>query len=1778
MERATPPPAVSHASATPPSQQAGSSSSVSGSGSGGPGGSRSSPPMSHHPGFMPNNNHTPSNTNAPNMAPPTQATGNNNPNIQNHPNNPNTPTNVSSSSSSSSSSASNHFQPGKAPSSSSAPPSSSSAPSSTSSPYAPPPPGYPPSAYHHPPRHYGPFPYRHNGPYGPYPSYAPPPPWNNPQLQQQQQQQQQQPPNVPGKPPNALPPRPPPHYPPRNPLPNSMKPYPPHHAAHYNNPHTPYNGPPNANPAPAPPNPHPHHHPPNNYPGAPNYMVGGHYPGMGPPPNNNTNNGGGPNPPNNGGGPNNNNNSSMTNTNSNSNNTNAHPASPAQRNEEKAPSSGPPSLNASAPSQVPPVTSPVGSSDGIPLHDDTSQQSTLSQSSDRSDGGRQTPKGPHNFINIPGGFPPPPGSPRSGAPSPGAPVGMPHEPNYPRDMVSPGWQRTAASPVTAPTSRGSDSLNRLFDLDDDPGRRPWLERLLAFMEDKGTPITQCPTISKNPLDLYKLYIFTRERGGFLECNRNKSWKDIASQLGIAASSSGAYTLKKHYGKNLLPFECYFDRGGVDPAPILAQAETSGKKKGKNASNQSQPPPVPSPGSQDSRDSYSGGTNSQDGYPYPGGNPGGPNNYGGYPPNVSADRPPSHPGLGPGVYPQGPPPSGYGGYPPRQPDGYGGPGYPPSGYPPPRPPGWPPGGPAYLGPPNGNVPPSGAPPPGNPSSTSSGGSSGASNVGAGGGDASSPYGSRGGTPPVGWNPANSSSYGPPRLPGPPYPPSSPAAPNTQAPYNNSNSNPQGGGPGYPADQYHQQPKPPSSGGGAPPPPSAPPTSMMIPGPNPPLGAAAAPKTQQPTQPPPPPPPAPSSTAVPLTSQPEHQVGGGRPVILRANNQQQQQVVLPPSPHLHSSSSSSSPAYPQTPNNTGGGGSNSSNNPPQKSYPGPPSSTQHFGGIKSSNPPPVSSGSPAPSVMGANSAPRGALPPGGYPQPYAGQQRPPMYPGGGPPPTGWQNRYPGPPYSSSGGAPDRGSSNWSNPNGGPRPWGGPERPPAPGAYGYNNSPNGPHWNNSMMRPQGMRGGPYRPEMRPSGPGNYVQSNMRHGYPGGRGRELLFPAGSVEATQPLLLKRRKYNKTDIQPVDGWRLVMTLKSGLLMESTWALDALNILLYDDNAFTYFGLSNMPGLLEALLEHWRSSLLSMFDITDDLELEDPTSKQQVRKRGHTVTPIDYLATPERNLKAHAPHEHIEMGKVEQPIDPEDKVTLLTGVNFSKRPRFGFDDCGEISLEREEDALFVTDEDRSWDLSEKSSSGINGHEHWRQGGGNTTKHIVTHYASGDLNLIPFVRVLKDLSKSSKDKKKCSKKVAAAKNESAAINGGKKEILDEAKEEAQNKQQQEEQPEEDVIDRIKRVSGIVFRDPELARSRWKSQCLEDENYMRDEPSLSLTSDSQDSLGKRSLCISTILRNLSFLPGNEYELSKNATFLTICGRLLLLYHWHPPRTLKTRNYDRAEEDDSGESCTSLIGDSEWWWDYLHVIRENVMVALANIAGALELRHFDEGIVRPLLEGLLEWAVSSSAYAQDPFPNVGPHSPISPQRLAIETLCKLSLQEANVDFILSTPPYSRIEKLCRLLAKKLYRYEDQVLREFSINLLYYLSGANSGVARTIATADTTIGLLLGFIEQAEQNALVVAQQHGVNALRDNPDSMGTSLDMLRRAASTLSNLSQHPDNIPLFLRQEQRLLSLVMSQILDQGVEAILSNVLFNIGKASSISSSSHIPPTTNLTPEGIGAGHEK
>jgi hypothetical protein len=149
--------------------------------------------------------------------------------------------------------------------------------------------------------------------------------------------------------------------------------------------------------------------------------------------------------------------------------------------------------SSSSPAAPSPVTNSSTGPDGVPIHDETSQQSTLSQNSDRSDGGRHTPKGAGggggsgagNFMPPQGGSGQysgghsgggggggggPPGSPHSSAPSPGGSLGSGgggHENSYGGgrgDMSSPNWnqnqqQRQIASP--APQVRSSETTNDL---------------------------------------------------------------------------------------------------------------------------------------------------------------------------------------------------------------------------------------------------------------------------------------------------------------------------------------------------------------------------------------------------------------------------------------------------------------------------------------------------------------------------------------------------------------------------------------------------------------------------------------------------------------------------------------------------------------------------------------------------------------------------------------------------------------------------------------------------------------------------------------------------------------------------------------------------------------------------------------------------------------------------------------------------------------------------------------------------------------------------------------------------------------------------------------------------------------------------------------------------------------------------------------------------------------------------------------------------------------------
>lgn len=84
------------------------------------------------------------------------------------------------------------------------------------------------------------------------------------------------------------------------------------------------------------------------------------------------------------------------------------------------------------------------------------------------------------------------------------------------------------------------------------------------------------------------------------------------------------------------------------------------------------------------------------------------------------------------------------------------------------------------------------------------------------------------------------------------------------------------------------------------------------------------------------------------------------------------------------------------------------------------------------------------------------------------------------------------------------------------------------------------------------------------------------------------------------------------------------------------------------------------------------------------------------------------------------------------------------------------------------------------------------------------------------------------------------------------------------------------------------------------------------------------------------------------------------------------------------------------------------------------------------------------------------------------------------------------------------------------------------------IVSAETElINHLISFIEYHDQAMHQVMQNHGMATLRDNPELMGTSIGMLRRAATLLKHFSKIPETRKVYLRNTARLLQFTMSQL---------------------------------------------
>lgn len=512
------------------------------------------------------------------------------------------------------------------------------------------------------------------------------------------------------------------------------------------------------------------------------------------------------------------------------------------------------------------------------------------------------------------------------------------------------------------------------------------------------------------------------------------------------------------------------------------------------------------------------------------------------------------------------------------------------------------------------------------------------------------------------------------------------------------------------------------------------------------------------------------------------------------------------------------------------------------------------------------------------------------------------------------------------------------------------------------------NPTMRPVHRPGKPFPPIMPPGSAGgvgvvkNPPQQSVSNSYSHNQlpKREITFPPDSVEATMPVLYRRKRICRSDLGPVDAWRIIMCLRSGLLSETTYALDMLNVLLFDDTSVSYFGLNQWPGLLELLMEHFRKCLADMFDNNDDDKMKTGSSSS-------ASTSSDF----------------IDLGGIVQPIDPNLKNVILTNTNnYTLMSRKG----NPVKLIDKNDDIFVQDNLKDWDykgdVNRKNTLATIPTDPWYT----TAEHILPTFQA-EFGNIPFhMRLDDDLNynknknllnmkrrkielddrrtttslpppppdetpppikpSTSSDKKRRTlsdvisriKKDSSSSSTSSSSSDGNEittattttttnVLTDKIKTElvvvsenancSENNTdiEHEQQQQSNIIDlnnisntnnssvKVIKCGHIIeqqkeqsaVRDPAGTLKRRRISDYEDESYTRDEASLVLLTESQDNIGKRCVCLSNILRSLTFVPGNEIEFARSQTFLALVGKLLLLHHEHPPRTQKTRNYDR-------------------------------------------------------------------------------------------------------------------------------------------------------------------------------------------------------------------------------------------------------------------------------------------
>ncbi|XP_069482930.1 AT-rich interactive domain-containing protein 3C [Ambystoma mexicanum] len=161
---------------------------------------------------------------------------------------------------------------------------------------------------------------------------------------------------------------------------------------------------------------------------------------------------------------------------------------------------------------------------------------------------------------------------------PGSPQGAPRTPTTPL----PGHSHSPTGAQGHHEWTYEEQFKQLYELDEDPKRKEFLDDLFSYMQKRGTPVNRIPIMAKQVLDLYSLFRLVTEKGGLVEVINKKIWREITKGLNLPTSiTSAAFTLRTQYMKYLYPYEC--EKRGLSSPGELQAAIDSNRREGRRQS-------------------------------------------------------------------------------------------------------------------------------------------------------------------------------------------------------------------------------------------------------------------------------------------------------------------------------------------------------------------------------------------------------------------------------------------------------------------------------------------------------------------------------------------------------------------------------------------------------------------------------------------------------------------------------------------------------------------------------------------------------------------------------------------------------------------------------------------------------------------------------------------------------------------------------------------------------------------------------------------------------------------------------------------------------------------------------------------------------------------------------------------------------------------------------------------------------------------------------------------